>query len=155
MSSTTKDFVALIKKAGKAQRSGKFLCPYIEDFYVEISYASKFVLNQIREVAKEIHSNPRTGQREERLNDGKLREEYARQIIKNWKSLTPKKLNEILPGMEYAKTEENKNIPFDQEVAVALLEASLEFEAWIIDIATEVKNFKHLAEQQEKIEENL
>lgn len=152
---STKDFVALIKKAGKAQRSSEFLCPYIEDFFVEIAYASKFVLNQIREVSKEIHGNPRTGQREERLNDSKLRKEYAHHIIKDWKNLTPEKLNEILPGIDYPKADKNKAIPFDQEIAVALLESSLEFESWIIDIATEVKNFKYIAEKQEKIEENL
>lgn len=151
----TKDFASLIRKAGKAQRTGEFSCPYIKEFFVEIAYASKFVLNQIREVAREIHGNPRTGAKEERLNEDKLRNEYARQIIRDWRGLTPEKLPDILPGLEYSDAEKVKDIPFTHDIALALLEASLEFEAWIIDIATEVQNFKHVAEEQEKIEENL
>jgi len=152
----TKDFAGLIRKAGKAQRSGEFSCPYIKDFKVEIAYASKFVLNQIREVAREIHGNPRTGQKEEKMNEDKLRDEYARQIIRDWKGLTPAKLVDILPGLvEYNEDDKDREIEFGHDVAVALLESSLEFEAWIIDIATEVQNFKHVAERQEKAEENL
>jgi hypothetical protein len=150
-----KDFAGLIRKAGKAQRTDEFSCPYIKDFKVEIAYASKFVLNQIREVAREIHGNPRTGQKEERLNEDKLRDEYARQIIRGWSGLTPAKLQDILPGVEYGEADRNRQIEFSQDVAVALLEASLEFEAWVIDIATEVQNFKHVAERQEELEENL
>lgn len=152
----TKDYAGLIRKAGKAQRSGEFTCPYIKDFTVEIAYASKFVLNQIREVAREIHGNPRTGQKEEKMNEDKLRDEYARQIIRGWKGLTPSKLVDILPGLvEYTKEDKDRDIEFGHDVAVALLEASLEFEAWIIDIATEVQNYKHVAERQMGLEENL
>lgn len=151
----TKDFASLIRKAGKAQRTGEFSCPYIKDFHVELAYASKFVLNQIREVAREIHGNPRTGAKEERLNEDKLRNEYARQIILGWKGLTPAKADDLLPGLEFSESEKDKNIPFTHDIALALLEASLEFEAWVIDIATEVQNFKHVAEKQEKLEENL
>jgi len=152
---TTKDFAGLIRKAGKAQRTGSFLNPDIKGFHVEIAYASKFVLNQIREVAREIHGNARSGQKEERLNEEKLRNEYARQIIRDWKGLTPEKLKEILPGVEFGKDVANTQIPFSHDVAVALLEASLEFEAWVIDIATEVKNFKHVAVRQEELQDNL
>jgi len=151
----SKDFAGLIRKAGKAQRTSEFSCPYIKDFKVEIAYASKFVLNQIREVAREIHGNPRTGQKEERINEDKLRDEYARQIIREWKGLTPSKLADILPGVEFKDEDGARPIEFSHDVAVALLEASLEFEAWVIDIATEVKNFKHVAERQEELEENL
>ena len=155
MEDQNKDFAGLIRKAGKAQRSGEFSCPYIKDFKVEIAYASKFVLNQIREVAREIHGNPRTGQKEERMNEDKLRDEYARQIIRGWRGLTPTKLQDILPGVEFSDDDGGRDIEFGHDVAVALLEASLEFEAWVIDIATEVKNFKHVAERQERLEENL
>lgn len=151
----SKDFASLIRQAGKAKRTGEFKCPYIKDFFVEITYASKMILNQIRDVAKEISGNPRTGQREERLNEDKLRNEYARQIIRSWRGLTPEKLVNMLPGVEYSEEDKDKDITFSADTAIAMLEVSLEFEAWIIDIATEVSNFKHVAEEQEKEEENL
>ncbi len=58
-------------------RVTRLLCPYIPEFYVKIAYASKFVMNNIREIARESVTNFRTREKEEKLNDEKLRKEYA------------------------------------------------------------------------------
>lgn len=148
------EFVGLIKKAGKAQRVGEFQCPYVKDFYVKIAYASKFVMNQIRDAAKEVVSNPRTREREERLNDEKLRKEYTRQLILGWRGLTVGTLAKIVPGA-ISDADQAKEIPFDIETAEAILEVSLEFENWVIDVATSVDNYTSLVEQKQKEAENL
>jgi len=151
----TKDLASLIRKAGKSQRVAEFLCPFAPEFYVTIAYASKFVLNQIREVSRTIQTNFRTREREERLDDDKLRKEYARQIIVNWRGLTGEKLQKLVPGIEIKKSDLDKEIPYTQEVAISLLEVSMEFENWVIDICTNVENYSHIAEQKEKEQENL
>jgi len=148
-----------IQKAGKTQRIVEFQCPYILEFFVSLAYASKFAMNQILEVSKEISTDFRSGgrgQETERLNDEKLRNAYAEWIIKNWRGLTIKKLQTLIPGMKVEeKIDSNTDVPHSHEVAVALLENSIEFENWVISIATNLKNYTQIAEQKKKEFENL
>jgi len=145
-----------IRKAGKAQRTLEFQCPYVKDFFVQITYASKFILTQIREVAREIWTNPRTREREEKMNDDKLRKEYAKQIIAGWRGLTVEKLSKFLPGIKIeGATSKDTEVPFEADVAVAFLEVSIEFENWVVSTATEVENYSSVAEQKKAEFENL
>lgn len=145
-----------IRKAGKEQRVVEFSCPYIPEFYVSIAYASKFAMNQIREASKEVFTDFRRGRGEiERLNDEKLRDAYAEWIIKNWKGLTVDKLRQLIPGVAITGKAEVEDIPYDHAIAVALLESSLEFENWVIDVATDIRHYSKIAEQKKKEIENL
>lgn len=154
------DLAEQIKKAGRAQRVIEFQCPYIPECFVSLVFANRFVLNQIREAAREVFTNPRTRLQEERFNDVKLREAYAQQIIQDWKGLTYEKLQKLIPGLE-VKDENEKavdlkaEVPFSAEVAVALLSESIEFENWVIEIASNVDNYSRIAEQKKKESENL
>ena len=149
-----------IKKAGKIQRVIEFQCPYIPECFVSLAFANRFVLNQIREAAREVFKNPRTGLQEERFNDEKLRAAYAQHVIQDWKGLNYEKLQKLIPGLEI-KDEAGKpvalkdDVPFDTGVAAAMLNASIEFENWVIDIASTVDNYSNIAEQKKKETENL
>jgi len=149
-----------IKKAGRQQRVIEFQCPYIPECYVSLAFANRFVLNQIREAAREVFTNPRTRLQEEKFNDAKLREAYAVNVIQAWRGLTYEKLQQLIPGLE-VKDEAGKpvdlkvDVPFDTTVAVALLSESLEFENWVIEIASNVDNYSHIAKQKKKESENL
>lgn len=150
-----------IKKAGKQQRVIEFQCPYIPECHVSLAFANRFVLNQIREAAREVFKNSRTGLQEERFNDEKLRAAYAQHVIQDWKGLTYEKLQKLIPGLEIQDERAEKKIdlkddvPFDTGVAAAMLNASIEFENWVIDIASNVDNYSHIAEQKKKETENL
>ena len=146
-----------IKKAGKEQRVVEFQCPYIPEFFVKIAYASKFAMNQIRDASKEAYTDFRRGREPiEKLNDEKLRNAYADWIIKGWRGLTLGKLSKLIPGIEAEReVEAEKDIAHSEDIAVALLENSIEFENWIIDIATNVENYSRIAEQKKTEEENL
>jgi hypothetical protein len=152
----TKNLAAAIKKAGKAQRIAEFQFPFLPEVYFKISYASKFMLNQIREVAREVWTNPRTRSQEERFNDEKLRAEYCRHIIRDWRGLTVGKLRKIVPGIDAGEgvTDETE-LGYSFDVASALLEVSLEFEGWVIDTATNVENYSKIAEIKADQLENL
>lgn len=149
-----------IKKAGRAQRVIEFQCPYIPECFVSLVFANRFVLNQIREEAREVFTNPRTRLQEERFNDVKLREAYARQIVQDWKGLTYGKLQKLIPGLEIKDengkaVDMNTEVPFSTEIAVALLSESIEFENWVVEIASNVDNYSRIAEQKKKETENL
>ena len=149
-----------IKKAGKIQRVIEFQCPYIPECHVSLAFANRFVLNQIREAAREVFKNPRTGLQEERFNDEKLRAAYAQHVVQSWKGLTYEKLQKLIPGLEI-KDDAGKpvnpkdDVPFATDVAAAMLNASIEFENWVIDIASTVDNYSNIAEQKKKETENL
>jgi len=149
-----------IKKAGKIQRVIEFQCPYIPECFISLAFANRFVLNQIREAAREVFKNPRTGLQEERFNDEKLRAAYAQHVIQSWKGLTYEKLQKLIPGLEI-KDDAGKpvalkdDVPFDTGVAAAMLNASIEFENWVIDIASTIDNYSNIAEQKKKETENL
>ncbi len=150
-----------IKKAGRTQRVIEFQCPYIPECFISLAFANRFVLNQIREAAREVFTNPRTRLQEEKFNDEKLRQAYAQQIIQGWKGLTYEKLQKLIPGLEIKDERAEKKIdlkaevPYDTAVASALLSESLEFENWVIDIASNVENYSRIAEQKKKETENL
>ena len=150
-----------IKKAGRQQRVIEFQCPYIPECYVSLAFANRFVLNQIREAAREVFTNPRTRLQEEKFNDVKLREAYAVNVIQGWRGLTYERLQQLIPGLEVQDERGEKKIdlktevPFDTTVAVALLSESLEFENWVIEIASNVDNYSHIAMQKKKETENL
>ena len=151
----TKDLIGAIKSAGKAKRTLEFKYPKIDGFYVQITYATKFILNQIREFAREISTDFRTRGSVENYNDEKLRQGYAKNFIKGWKGLTSQTLQKMLPGLVVKGKELGAEIPFTQDLAFALLTESIEFENWIINTAMTVENYQPVAEKQEEEEGNL
>jgi hypothetical protein len=89
------------------------------------------------------------------LNEDKLREQYATKLISGWRGLTPRKLQKILPGLTVADEEMDNDVPYTKEIAIALLDSSLEFTAWVDSIATTVENFTAVEKKQEEELENL
>jgi len=149
------NLAGMIRKAGKVQRTSEFLCPYIKDFYVSITYASKMILTTISDASREVSFNTRTKEREERLNDDKLRNEYVDQIIRDWRGLTPRKLKKLVLSVECSDEDIDKEINFSKDVAIALMEVSTDFEAWIIDTAINTENFTEIEKVKNEEFENL
>ena len=155
MEQQQQDLAGLIKKAGSSQRVIEFECPFIRDFFVSIAYASKFILNQIREGARVMRSNFRTRDKEERFDDDKIRKGYCQHIIQKWRGLTGRKLQAIIPGLSVQPEDLDKEIIFSSDVAMAILEVSLEMENWVLDVATNVDNYSNIAEEKRTELENL
>ena len=108
------EFADLIKLAGKTQRVVEFEFPFIEGFHVQLVYASKFIMNQIYDTAREFSDKGESDTVSAygidipvgKLNKEKLREAYAGQIVLGWKGLTIKKLQDIIPGLSVDLTVE-------------------------------------------------
>ena len=146
-----------IRKAGKAQRVMEFQCPYISDFFVNLAFANKFIMTQIIDYAKEINTNFRRGVQveTEKLNEDRLREGYADWVVVGWKGLTGERLQKLIPGTKIEGAEMTKEIPYSREIAIALFEVSLEFETWVIGMATELKNYTRVSEKKKEQLANL
>ena len=170
-----KDVSQWITKAGKTERVEEFQYPYVSDFYVKIAYASRFVLNQIRQQAAEGYTDRRTRTREERLNEEKVSLGYAERIVRGWKGLTVKGLDSLIPGTideavsqyDEAKKQnpdlkiqnqeevEKIEVEYSIETTVGILTNSVDFMNWIVDIAGNAENYSKLAEKKQEQYENL
>ncbi len=165
-----------LSKAGKTERVAWFEYPYdIEGFSVKIAYASRFVLNQIRQQAVEIYTDRRTREKEEKINEEKLHRGYAERIIKDWKGLTLKGLDILIPGtldeaiaeferrkrqdpgFEAPSREEIENIEVEYSIdtAIELLNNSIDFMSWVVDMCSQPKAFASVAEKKKEEYENL
>jgi len=172
-----KDVALWAVKAGKTERIAEFQYPYIDGFYVQIAYGSRFILNQIRQLAAEPYMDRRTRTQEEKLDDEKLQLGYAERIVKGWRGLTVAQLDRLIPGTvdeavaqyeEEAKKNPDFKVPSEAEIAETIVEYSIptaasilgnsiDFMNWVVDTAGDSNRYSGVAVQkQEKKEfENL
>ena len=172
-----KDVATWIAKAGKTEQTREFEYPYggTVGFHVTIAFGSRFILNQIRQLAAEPYTDRRTRTREEKLNDEKLQLGYAERIVKDWRGLTVGKLENFIPGTvdeaieqyeEAAKENSDIKVPsveeikaieveYSVETAAQILGNSIDFMNWIVDVAGEAKNYAKVGTQKEKDYKNL
>ena len=175
MKPNEKDVAAWITKAGKTERTAEFEYPYLDGFYVQIAYASRFQLNQIRQLAAEPYTDRRTRDEKERYNEEKLNLGYAERIVKGWRGLTVGALDGLIPGSfdqakaqieeEIKKKAETKMMSDDEirdaevvyciETAVAILSNSVDFVNWIVDVAGDAKRYSSIAAKKKEEYENL
>lgn len=146
-----------IRTAGKVQRVVEFDCPYIKGFKVKIAHANKFIMNQVIDHARETSTEFKRGRQEEteRLNEDRLREGYAEWIVTGWNGLTGEQLQKLIPGAKIEGATSTQEIPYSQEIVIALFEVSLEFETWVVGIATNIKNYTKTAETKKRQNTNL
>lgn len=148
-----------IEKAGKVQRVVEFQCPYIDEFFVKIAFANKFIMTQVIDFAKETQETViRRGQTQEveRLNEDLLRQGYAEWIVTGWRGLTVEKLSKLIPGFKAEGADSpDQEIPYAIKIAIAIFKVSLEFEDWVVTIATNLKNYTKVSKKKEKQLENL
>lgn len=172
-----KDIASWAAKAGKTERIAEFQYPYIDGFCVQIAYGSRFILNQIRQLAIEPHTDRRTQTEEEKLNDEKLHLGYAERIVKGWKGLTVGALDRLIPGTidvavasyeaEAKKNPEFKVPPLTEIIetiveysvptATSILSNSIDFMNWVVKVAGDADRYSQVAvqKQEEKEFKNL
>jgi len=143
-----------IRKAAEAEVVVEFEYPYIPGLYFNIAYASKHLLQQILDGAKENYFNPKTRMQEERTNSAKFNRLAARQLVRGWRGLTVKSLKSLIVGLSTSASD-NTEIPYSEELAYALMDASLDFQNWVVSVATDVSNFSGIAQTKAEQYENL
>ena len=167
----SKDIAGWIGKAGKTERTKEFEYPHILGFFVLITYGSKFILNQIRELARDprADTSPQGG---ERILEPKLNQGYARWIIRGWSGLTLERLEEIIPGvlenaMETAEDQAPEGTPvdveklkeaeveFSEETCIEMMDSSVEFSNWVVSVSSKTKHYADIGEKKAEQFENL
>jgi len=152
---SVQELISAIQKAGKAEKVVEFQYPYVPSVFIRVSYASKQLLKQIIEEAKESFFNVQNRQQEDRINDEKFNRAAARELLKGWRGMTISGLKTILAGRGEITGSLDQDVPFDEELAFTLMDASLELQAWVINVATNVTNFAKIAEKKADELKNL
>jgi len=170
-----KDVSSWINKAGKSEQIKEFQYPYIKNLFVEVAHASRFNLNQIRQLAAEEFTDRRTRSKEERLNEDKVNMGYAERIVKGWRGMDVKVLDALIPGTideavfqfeEQKKKDPEFKIPsredigktevdFSVDTAFEIITNSVDFMSWILDISGNSELYSKIAAKKQEEYENL
>ena len=170
-----KDVGSWISRAGKSEQVKEFQYPYIKEFFVDVAHASRFTLNQIRQLAAEEYTDRRTRTKEEKLNEDKVNLGYAERIVKDWRGLTVRGLDELIPGTlaeaEFQFAEQKKKDPefkvptreeilkveveFSVETAFEIITNSVDFMSWILDMSGNSEHYSLVAAKKQEEYENL
>jgi len=172
-----KDIGSWISRAGKSEQIKEFQYPYFKNkvFFVDVAHASRFTLNQIRQLAAEEYTDRRTRTKEEKLNEDKVNMGYAERIVKGWRGLDVKGLDGLIPGTideavfqfeEHKKTNPDFKVPsreeigkteveFSVETAFEIINNSADFMSWILDISSNAELYSKVGEKKKEEYENL
>jgi len=120
--------------------------PGIRDFEVEIAHLSRAQSIALRKKCTITKFDRKTRQPEESLDEDKFIAEFAKTVIKNWRGLKVKHLEELLP-VDLSQANPEDDVPFNLEDAEALIVHSVEFDKWINEQVYDLENFRTAPER--------
>lgn len=119
--------------------------PGFEGFKLNLSFMSRETLVSIRK--KSTKTTFKNRQPMEELDDKLFLKLYVAASIKGWSGLKYKYLNELAPSNIDPK-DFDKEVPYSEENALALMEASADFDAYISNTVGELSSFTKTSTQK-------
>ena len=115
--------------------------PVLEGFIVKVAYISKERMRKLLERATTTKFNRKTHKPEEEVDNDLFLELYSKELIKDWKGLKYKYLEELLP-VDLSNIEDvEAEIEYKEDNALDLLKNSTDFDNWLSSVVGEVTNF--------------
>jgi len=112
--------------------------PGMPGFEITISFLSREILQSIRK--KSTKTTFKNRQPVEELNDELFLDLYVQNSIKGWKGLKMSYLEQLAP-VEVVAGQEDTELEFTQDNALALMKASTSFDSFISEQVTDLGNF--------------
>lgn len=112
--------------------------PGFEGFKLKLSFMSRDTLVSIRK--KSVKTSYKNRQPIEELDDKLFLKLYVAAAIKGWSGFKYKYLNELAPT-EIAEADFDKELPYSEENALALMEASASFDAFVSETVSDLSSF--------------
>jgi len=107
---------------------------------VDVCYLAREELVKLRKKCVTTKFSKKTRQPEEELNEDKFLLEYCKSVIKGWKGLKYRYLEELLL-VDISELNPDDELPFTQENAELLMKNSSDFDTWITDTVSDLENF--------------
>jgi hypothetical protein len=114
--------------------------PGYPDMTVDVCYLAREELLKLRKKCVSTKFNRKTRQPEENLDEDKFLTEYCNAVIKGWKGLKFRYLEELLL-VDISELDPNDSLPFTQENAELLMKNSNDFDTWITEVVGDLENF--------------
>ena len=116
--------------------------PGYTGFTVDLCYLSREELVKLRNKCLKQKFNKKTRAFEDSLDDELFLTEYVSAIIKGWKGLKYKYLEEFLL-VDVSKLNLEDELDYTQENAELLMRNSGDFDQWVTDTVGDLENFTH------------
>jgi len=116
--------------------------PGYEGFAIDLCYLSREELVKLRNKCLKLKFNKKTRAFEDSLDDELFLTEYVSAIIKGWKGLKYKYLEEFLL-VDVSKLNLEDELDYTQENAELLMRNSGDFDQWVTDTVGDLENFTH------------
>tara|TARA_Y100001938_G_C7947266_1_gene357398 strand:- start:305 stop:733 length:429 start_codon:yes stop_codon:yes gene_type:complete len=107
---------------------------------VDVCYLAREELIKLRKKCITTKWNKKTHQPEEELEDEKFIQEYTKAVIKGWKGLKYRYLEELLL-VDIADLDPEDNLPYTEENAELLMKNASSFETWVTETVGDLENF--------------
>ena len=114
--------------------------PGLDGFNVKLTYLSREELLKLRNRSVKQVLNKKTRAYEEQLDNDKFLTEYCKAIIKGWKGLKYKYLEELLL-VDTSTVDPNDELVWNDENAELLMKNSGDFDNWVSETVGELENF--------------
>ena len=114
--------------------------PGYDGFVVDLTYLSREELLKLRNRCVKQVLNKKTRAYEEQLDNDKFLTEYCKAIIKGWKGLKYKYLEELLL-VDISGQDPEKELEYSTENAELLMRNSADFDQWVTDTVGDLENF--------------
>jgi hypothetical protein len=114
--------------------------PGYSGFSVDVTYLAREELLKLRKKCLSTKFNRKTRQPEEELNEDMFLIEYVRAVIKGWKGLKFRYLEELLL-VDVTELDPDDELPYTQDNAELLMKNSGDFDTWITEVVGDLENF--------------
>ena len=114
--------------------------PGFEGFEVKLTYLAREELLKLRNRSVKQVLNKKTRAYEEQLDNDKFLVEYCKAIIKGWKGLKYKYLEELLL-VDTSSVDLEDELPYTLENAELLMKNAGDFDKWVSETVGDLENF--------------
>jgi hypothetical protein len=114
--------------------------PGLEGFSIKLTYLAREELLKLRNKSVSQKFNKKTRAYEEQLDNDKFLTEYCKAIIKGWKGLKYKYLEELLL-VDISEVDPEDFLVWNNENAELLMKNSSDFDEWVSETVGDLENF--------------
>ena len=107
---------------------------------VDLCYLAREELVKLRKKCVTTKFNKKTRQPEEELDEDKFLLEYCKAVIKGWKGLKYRYLEELLL-VDISALDPDDELAYTQENAELLMKNSTDFDTWVTETVGDLENF--------------
>lgn len=117
--------------------------PDLKGFEVSVAYVSREELQKIRSKCLVTKFDKKTRQPQESVDDKLFLQLYVNKVIRGWKGLKLKYLQELVL-VDLGSADPESELEYSEENALQLMQNSIPFDTWITGVVSDISFFnKH------------